>query len=208
MPEPKHDLPRRVVVLASGSGTNLQVLIDNQDPAWSVVGVVTDRENVGAIARAAAAMIPHRTVLWDDHADRASFTVATCDAAAQFAPDYIVLAGYMRVLAPPAIQRFPNRIINIHPSLLPAFPGAHAVRDALEFGAKVTGVTIHFVDEHLDHGPIICQAPVAIVAGDDEESLHARIQAVEHRLLPQVVTDLALGHLEVSGRIVKGRVTT
>jgi phosphoribosylglycinamide formyltransferase-1 len=114
----------------------------------------------------------------------------------------------MRVLAPPAIQRFPNRIINIHPSLLPAFPGAHAVRDALEFGAKVTGVTIHFVDEHLDHGPIICQAPVAIVAGDDEESLHARIQAVEHRLLPQVVTDLALGHLEVSGRIVKGRVTT
>jgi phosphoribosylglycinamide formyltransferase-1 len=108
----------------------------------------------------------------------------------------------MRVLAPAFIDRFPNRILNIHPSLLPAFPGAHAVEHALEHGVRVTGVTVHFVDEKVDNGPIVAQVPVAVEPGDTVETLHARIQAEEHRLYPEVVADFVSGRLHVSGRTV------
>lgn len=200
-------MPRRVAVLASGSGTNLQVLIDDPSPSWSVTGVITDRPGVRALERAADAGIASVVVDWQDFESRLSFTTAVCDAVEAMQADLIVLAGFMRILDATAIDRFPNKIINVHPSLLPAFPGAHAVRDALDHGVKVTGVTVHFVDEHLDHGPIIRQQAVPVLAGDDEDSLHGRIQVEEHRLLPAVVTALAQDEYEVVGRTVKGKVT-
>lgn len=202
------DSVSRIVVLASGSGSNLQALLDHAGAGWQVVGVVSDQPHARALQRAANAGVPNRVVQFADHADRDAFTAAICDAIDEFAPDFVVLAGFMRVLGAGAIARFPNRIINIHPALLPAFPGAHGVRDALAYGVAVTGVTVHFVDEHLDHGPIIAQEAVAVLPGDDEASLHARLQTIEHRLLPHVVTQLAKGTLEVSGRIVKGTVST
>ncbi len=208
MTESKAELPRRVVVLASGSGTNLQVLIDDPSPSWSVVGVITDRPEVRALERAAQAGIGTVVVDWGDHESRHAFTSAICDAVDEMRADLIVLAGFMRILDATAIERHPNKIINVHPSLLPAFPGAHAVRDALNHGVRVTGVTVHFVDEHLDHGPIIRQEAVPVLAGDDEDSLHGRIQIEEHRLLPAVVSALARDEYEVAGRTVKGKVTT
>jgi len=218
MPSPAHsaakgrevsaDLPSswRIVVLASGSGSNLQALLDAASPDWSVVGVVTDRPAVGALDRAELAGIPSAVVSWGDYADRDAFTEAIAGAADSFRPDLIVLAGFMRILGAAAVERFRGRIINIHPSLLPAFKGGHAVHDALDYGVKTTGVTVHFVDEELDHGPIIAQEAVEVLAGDDEATLHARLQKVEHRLLPEVVQSLALGQPEVVGRKVEGRV--
>ena len=200
------DTPSRIVVLASGSGSNLQVLLDAAESGWSVVGVVSDQPTARALQRAADAGVASRVVEWNDYSDRDEFTDAICAAALDFDPDYVVLAGFMRVLGPGAITHFPNRIINVHPSLLPAFPGAHGVRDAIAYGAKVTGVTVHFVDEHLDHGPIIAQEALEVVAGDDEAALHSRIQEIEHRLLPQVVTGLAKGELYIDGRVVNRRV--
>ncbi len=194
-------------MLASGSGTNLQALLDDSSPDWSVVGVVSDRPHVQALERALAAGIPGVVVDWSDFQDRDEFTDAIADAAAAFEPNYIVLAGFMRILGEAAIHRFRHRIINIHPSLLPAFKGGRAIRDAIEYGVKTTGVTVHFVDEELDHGPIICQEAVEVMPSDDEATLHARIQRVEHRLLPAVVQSLALGQLEVVGRKVEGRVS-
>ena len=114
----------------------------------------------------------------------------------------MVLAGFMRILGPSAIRRFPNRILNIHPSLLPAFPGAHAVEDALEYGVKTTGVTIHLVDEQVDHGPIVLQEPVPVRHDDTADSLHARIQELEHRHYPAVVEAFCGGRLEIEGRKV------
>ena len=196
-----------IVVLASGSGSNLQTLLDVSSDEWAVVGVVSDRPGSGALERAARANVPTRTVRWRDYPDREAFTEGICARIAEFDPGLIVLAGFMRVLGPAAVRRWPNRIVNVHPSLLPAFPGAHAVRDALDHGVKVTGVTIHFVDEQLDHGPIIRQEAVDVLPDDNEDSLHRRIQTVEHRLLPEVVASLVGGEYDVSGRIVKGRVT-
>ncbi|MBT8214557.1 MAG: phosphoribosylglycinamide formyltransferase, partial [Acidimicrobiia bacterium] len=128
-----------------------------------------------------------------------------CDAAEDHGAQVLVLAGFMRILAPDAVERFPNRILNIHPSLLPSFPGVDAVEQALNHGAKVTGVTVHFVDEQVDHGPIIAQEPVPILGEDTAESLHERIQQQEHRLYPEVVKALARHRLEVTGRSVEWR---
>ncbi len=192
-------------MLVSGSGSNLQALIDAaEDPGFGgrIVVVVSDRASVRALDRAEAAGIPTRVVEWSAFADRDSFTRAVCDAVADAGAEAMVLAGFMRILAPVAIERFPERIINIHPALLPAFPGAHAVRQALAHGVKLTGVTVHFVDEQVDHGPIIAQEPVRVFPDDDEASLHARIQQVEHDLYPKVVSAFAQGRLRVAGRIV------
>jgi len=198
--------PGRVVVLVSGSGTNLQALLDAADDAWSVVGVVSDRVDARALERAAAAGVPCGVVAWSDYPDRGAFTDVICERIAHLEPDLIVLAGFMRILGPAAVAMFPNRIINVHPSLLPAFAGVHAVRQALSYGVTITGVTVHFVDEHLDGGAIILQEPVAVEPDDDEESLHRRIQQVEHRVLPQVVSAIVRGSVAVQGRIVRSRV--
>lgn len=197
--------PLPIAVLISGNGSNLQALIDAQADgalACTIEVVISDRPDVNGLERAQAAGIPTKVVAWADHTSRNSFTEAVCDAAAGFGVDALVLAGFMRILSPSAVRRYPNAIINVHPALLPAFPGAHAVPEALAHGVTLTGVTVHFVDEEVDHGPIIAQEAVAVLPGDDERSLHSRIQAVEHRLLPQVVDAFGRGLVSVEGRQV------
>lgn len=183
----------------SGAGSNLQALIDH-DGNYRIEVVVSDRPGIAALERADRAGIPREVVEWSG--DRADFTRRICAVVDSFGVKALALAGFMRILGPEAMRRFPHRIINIHPSLLPSFPGADAVTQALEHGVKVTGVTVHFVDEEVDHGPIIAQVPVGVRPDDDEGSLHARIQAEEHRLYPRVVDALSTGKLTVSGRRV------
>ncbi len=194
----------RIAVLVSGNGTNLQALIDARGEAFPVeiVSVISDRPGVRALGRARAAGIPAQVVAWSEYRDRGLFTKAICEAAEEAGATALVLAGFMRILGAEAIERFPNRILNVHPALLPAFPGAQAVERAIDHGVKVTGVTIHFVDEEVDHGPIIAQEPVPVLPGDTVESLHARLQEVEHRLYPQVIADFASGSLSIEGRTV------
>ncbi len=195
-----------VAVLVSGSGSNLQALLDasRTDPDFGarIVVVISDRPGVGALARAANAGVPTEVVPWSDFEDRQEFSIALCDIARKYGAEVLLLAGFMRILSPAAVDRYPNRIINIHPALLPAFPGPHAVPAALAHGVKVSGVTVHFVDDEVDHGPIIAQRAVAVEAGDTEEILHARIQDEEHRLFPLVVKAFAAGRLRVEGRRV------
>lgn len=194
-----------IAVLVSGSGTNLQALLDaSAEPGYhaEIVVVISDRDGVGALERAAAAGVPIEVVDWDRYADRHCFTVAVCDAAATHGAAALVLAGFMRILAPEAIRRFPNRIVNTHPALLPAFPGAHAVAQALAHGVTLSGVTIHLVDEEVDHGPIIYQEAVAVMPDDTEDELRRRIQRVEHVRYPEVVDAFAGGRLRVDGRRV------
>jgi phosphoribosylglycinamide formyltransferase-1 len=195
-----------IAVLVSGSGSNLQAIIDaaaaDLDYGATIVTVISDRPGGRGLERAAEAGIPTRVVPWEQSTDRASFTTAVCDAAEEAGASALVLAGFMRILTKEAVDRFPNRILNIHPALIPSFPGAHGVRDALVHGVKVTGVTVHFVDEQVDHGPIIAQTPVRVLAGDTEESLHARIQIEEHKLFPEVVKAFAKGRLSIDGNTV------
>ena len=139
---------------------------------------------------------------YSDYPNREEFSTAIVAAARASEAEALVLAGFMRILSPIALETFPDRILNIHPSLLPAFPGARAVAQALAYGAKVTGVTVHFVDEEVDHGPIIAQRPVPILEDDTVETLHERIQIEEHKLYPEVTSAFARGRIEVIGREV------
>jgi phosphoribosylglycinamide formyltransferase-1 len=164
------------------------------------VVVISDKPGIRALARAEVAGIPTRVVSWSG--DRSEFTERLCDVVESAGAELMVLAGFMRILGESAVARFPGRIVNIHPSLLPAFPGAHAVEQALEYGVKSTGVTVHFVDEEVDHGPIIAQEAVPVEVDDDVDSLHARIQVVEHALFPRVVAACAEGRLTTRGRKV------
>lgn len=152
-----------------------------------------------ALAKATRAGLDTRIVPY--RGNRAGFTTDLLDAAGE--TEALVLAGFMRVLGPEAVQRFPERIVNVHPSLLPAFPGLDAVGQALAAGVKVSGVTVHFVDEEVDHGPIIAQRAVPVLPEDDIASLHARIQEEEHDLYPRVVEALLAGRLAVEGRTVR-----
>lgn len=191
-----------IAVLVSGSGTNLQALIESDDLGADIVTVISDRPGVAAVERAEAVGIPTIVLDYSEYPDRESFSDSLADRAEEEGAEALVLAGFMRILAPVAINRFPNRILNIHPSLLPAFPGAHAVAQAIAHGVKLTGATVHFVDAEVDHGPIIAQEPVRVILGDTEETLHSRIQEVEHVLYPEVVAAFAAGRLEVAGREV------
>lgn len=184
----------------SGSGTNLQALIDAADESYQIAVVISDKLGVRAIERATKAGIPTDVVEWPG--DRDIFTRDVCDAAAHHDVEALVFAGFMRILGTEALIRYPGRILNIHPSLLPAFPGRTPVTDTLAHGVRVTGVTVHFVDEKVDHGPIISQEAVPVDPGDTEFSLHQRIQAVEHRLYPEAVKALADGRLTIDGRAV------
>lgn len=148
-----------------------------------------------ALERAKAASIP--TVVVPFRGDRDRFTTEICEAAESFGAKALVLAGFMRLLGTEAMRRFPNRIVNIHPSLLPAFPGVDAVQQALSAGVEASGVTVHFVDEEIDHGPIIAQRRVPVLPDDDKSALHARIQKEEHDLYPKVVRALVEGRLTV-----------
>ena len=198
---------RPIAALASGKGSNLQAILDasDHDPHFGadVVVVVSERAEAAALNIARRAGIPTATVPWESPSERDVFTKAICAEAEAHDATAIVLAGFMKILGPEAMARFPNAILNTHPSLLPAFPGAHAVREALRHGVGVTGCTVHFVDEEVDHGPIIAQEPVAVLADDDETTLHGRIKAVEHRLYPEVIKAFANGQITVAaGRAI------
>ncbi|MCU1683514.1 MAG: purN [Amycolatopsis sp.] len=198
--------PVKVVVLASGSGTLLQSLLDaagaSAYPA-EVVAVGADRTGIEALARAERAGLPSFSVRTADHPDRAAWDKALTEAVAAYRPDLVVSAGFMKILGPEFLSRFPNRVLNTHPALLPSFPGMHAVADALALGVKVTGSTVHFVDAGMDTGPVIAQEAVVIEAEDDEASLHERIKAVERRLLVDTIEKLGRHGCVVEGRKVR-----
>lgn len=193
---------RTVAVLISGSGTLLQSLIDDPERAYDIGVVIADREADGLL-RAQRAGIATRIVAPGDYADRAEWSAALAGSVAAHSPDWVVSAGFMRILSPVFLDRFPQRVVNSHPALLPAFPGAHAVRDALAYGVKVTGCTVHLVDTGVDTGPIVAQQPVSVQPGDDEQSLHERIKTAEWQLLPRVVNQLVQHGCTVDGRKVE-----
>jgi phosphoribosylglycinamide formyltransferase-1 len=188
-----------VVVLISGSGTNLQALIDAaaEGAPFRICGVISNRTGVQGLQRAAAAGIPTRVVDHTQYPDRDRFDAALAAAVEAFAPGLIVLAGFMRILTTAFVHRFAGRIVNIHPSLLPAFQGLHTHRRALQAGVGEHGASVHFVTDELDGGPVIAQARVPVQPDDDERSLGARVLAREHQLLPSVVTWFAEGRLQL-----------
>jgi phosphoribosylglycinamide formyltransferase-1 len=194
------------VVLASGSGSTLQALLDAAaDPAYGarVVAVGTDRPGARALQRAQAAGVPGFAVPLQPGADREAWNAALGDAVAGHAPDLVVCAGFMRILSGGFLARFPQRVVNTHPALLPAFPGARAVADALAYGVRVSGVTVHLVDEGVDTGPVVAQAAVPVLDGDDEAALQRRIQEVERPLYVEAVGRLARQGWTVEGRTVR-----
>lgn len=199
--------PLRLAVLVSGSGTNLGALLDaiDTDPGFGgqVVVVGSDRQDAGGLRRARARGIPTLVQQVVDHPDRMTWEQALVDDLHEHRPDAVVLAGFMRLVSGKFLAQWPDRVLNTHPSLLPAFRGAHAVRDALAHGVKLTGCTVHLVDEEVDHGPIIAQQAVEVRDDDTEARLHERIKAVEHTLLPACVRLLCQGRLLVEGRRVR-----
>ena len=196
----------KIAVLASGSGTNLQALIDqlhhDENSGVEIAVVISDRRKAYALTRAKEADIPTHVVRVRDFPDRDAFDAEISRILDECEVELIVLAGFMKLFQPAFVRKYRNRITNIHPSLLPAFPGAHSVPDTLAYGAKVSGVTVFFIDEGIDTGPIIAQALVPVFDDDDEESLFKRIHIEEHKLYPQVVRWYAEGKLEIVGRKV------
>ena len=192
----------RIAVLASGSGTNLQALLDDDYVGRRIALVAADRADAYALERARARSVEAVNLDPTEHSGRDAYGRALVDLLRSRSIDLVVMAGFMRVLSAEAVHAFEGRLLNVHPSLLPAFPGAHAVADALAWGVRVTGVTVHLVDEEVDHGPIVLQEAVEIRPGDDRETLEARIHEAEHRLLPRAVRALAEGRLRVEGRAV------
>ena len=192
----------RLVVLISGGGTNLQALMDAPQDVYEVVGVISDRSEAAGIARAVARGIPTEVVIPSACADRAEWDRVLADAIGRWRPDWVVCAGFMRVLGPAVIAGFPWKIINTHPALLPAFPGAHGVRDALDYGVRVTGCTVHLVDSGVDTGPILAQHAIAVGPDDEEATLHERVKVEERRLLVNVVPALCAHGCTVTGRKV------
>lgn len=181
-------------VLVSGAGTNLQALIESVHGAEApIVAVASDRPGAAALVRAEARGVPTAVFARDEHADRAARDAALADWLAAAGVELVVLAGYMQLLSPGFLARFPDRVLNVHPSLLPAFPGATPIEDTVAYGARVSGVTIHLVDEGVDSGAIVLQEAVAIDDLADRDAIHERLRPVEHRLLPEAVRLLARG---------------
>ncbi|WP_093837268.1 phosphoribosylglycinamide formyltransferase [Streptomyces aidingensis] len=200
--------PARLVVLVSGSGTNLQALLDavagRGAAAYGaeVVAVGADRDGIAGLDRARAAGLPVFVCRVRDYPARAEWDAALAEAVAAHEPDLVVSAGFMKILGPRFLARFGGRTVNTHPALLPSFPGTHGVRDALAYGVKVTGCTVHFVDEGVDTGPIIAQGVVEVRPEDDEAALHERIKEVERGLLVDAVGRLARDGYRIEGRKV------
>ena len=194
-------VPARIVVLASGTGSLLGALLEAAvgDYPARVVAVGADRE-CPAVSIAEQAGVPGFTVRMADFPDRPSWDAGLAGAVEAHAPDLIVSAGFMKILGRQFLSRFPGRVVNTHPALLPAFPGAHAVPDALDYGVKVTGCTVHLVDDGVDTGPILAQRAVEVCDGDDEVTLHERIKVVERRLLVDVLAALATRGVTWTGR--------
>lgn len=190
-------------MLCSGAGTNLQAILDatrtGRLPA-RVALVISDRADAKALARARRAGVEARAILRSEFSSQAAHEQAMIRACAAAGARLICLAGFMRILSPVFVQRYRHRILNIHPALLPAFPGGHAVRDALAWGAKVTGVTVHLVDEAVDHGPILLQEAVPVGPNETEASLLAKLHRVEHRLYPAAIALMLRGRVRIVGR--------
>jgi phosphoribosylglycinamide formyltransferase-1 len=195
----------RVAILISGRGSNMEALLDAMHagavPAEPAV-VVSSRPEAAGLARAAERGVATAVVDPRAHRPRAEHERALLAVLREHGADLVCLAGYMRLLGATLVGAFPARMLNVHPSLLPAFPGLHAQRQALEHGVRVSGCTVHLVDEQCDHGPIVLQAAVPVLSGDSEESLAARILEQEHRIYPQALALLAQGRLRVAGRVV------
>ena len=188
------------VVLVSGRGSNLRAIcaaIDEGACAANIVAVISDRKRAAALEFAEARGIATRVVSLRKGDDRNLWNDYLAAEVAAFEPDLVVLAGFMRVLGSPLLDRFPGRIINVHPALLPSFPGHNGPQDALDGGVRVSGCTVHVVDSGVDTGPIIAQAVVPVLPGDTADTLHARIQVQEHRLLPRVIHQIAVGGIEL-----------
>jgi phosphoribosylglycinamide formyltransferase 1 len=191
----------RIVVLISGSGSNMDALAEackSGEVPGTVVAVVSDRECTG-LALAKQRGIATKVVPFKEFPDRETWSDALRSEVLSHDPDLVVSAGFMRIFSPVFVDEFYGRLINLHPALLPAFPGAHAVRDALAAGVAETGSTVHFTDREVDHGPTILQEPVPIEPDDSEESLHTRIKAVEHRMLPQACRLFLEGKVTLRG---------
>lgn len=185
---------KRVVVLISGGGSNMLALADAcaaDDFPAEIVGVISDKSSAGGLAKAQARGIPTFAFERKDYASKAEHEQAVLDALASLQPDLVCLAGYMRLLSADFIRPYEGRILNIHPSLLPLFPGLHTHQRALDAGMKVAGCTVHYVTEGMDEGPIIAQAVVPVLAGDTAESLAARVLTVEHKTYPMVLKAIA-----------------
>lgn len=195
--------PARVVVLASGSGSLLQALLDAEELPARVVAVVSDRAGVGALDRAHDAGVAGEVVAPAEHADREAWDRALAACVAAHEPDLVVSAGFARLLGAAFLSRFGGRTINTHPALLPAFPGAHPVRDTIAHGAKVTGATVHLVDAGVDTGPVLAQEAVDVLVDDTELSLHERIKVTERRMLVETVAALVRHGATVTGRGVR-----
>ncbi|MDH4099111.1 MAG: phosphoribosylglycinamide formyltransferase [Nitrospirota bacterium] len=197
-------------VLASGSGTNLQAIIDNIETgrlSAQIAVVISDKANAYALDRAKKHGIPTLFLNPADHAGRSAYNKKIAEELAKHGVELVILAGFMRIVTRELIEPFCNRIMNIHPALLPAFPGLHGQKQALDHGVKVAGATVHFVDEGMDTGPIIAQAAVPVLEDDTEETLSARILEQEHILYSRAIRLFAEGKLEIAGRQVKVKKT-
>ena len=189
-------MKKRIVVLASGRGTNFEAIVryirENELPI-EVVSLITDNPKAGALERAKRLGVPAKVIDYKKIGDRRLYNELLKEAIDEAAPDLVVLAGYMKILPPEIVRPYFGKIVNIHPALLPAFPGLNAIERAYKHGVKVTGVTVHFVDEGVDTGPIIAQECVRIEPDDTLESLEEKIHKVEHELYPRVIRELLLG---------------
>lgn len=193
---------KRIVILISGRGSNMQAIAQAcSTEGWNarVAAVISNRPDAAGLRFAAARGIPTAVVDHTAHASRDAFDSALAEAIDAHAPDVVALAGFMRILTPAFVERYAGRMVNVHPSLLPAFTGLHTHRRAIEAGCKLAGCTVHFVTAELDHGPIIAQAVVPVLPGDTETTLAARVLAREHRIYPQAVRWIIEGTLRTEG---------
>lgn len=194
-------------ILISGRGSNMEAILDaiagrKLDARAAIV--VSNRPEAAGLETARRHGVPTAVVRHSEHPSREAFDARVVEVLREAGVSVVALAGFDRLVSHVLLDAFPNRVVNIHPALLPAFPGLHAQRQALEYGARITGATVHFVDEQMDHGPIIAQSAIAVQDGDDEATLSARVLAEEHRLYPAALQLLATGAVRVSGRRVIG----
>lgn len=193
---------KNVVILISGRGSNMQAIVDAQISGAQIAAVISNRPDAAGLAWAAARGITTAVVDHKAFANREAFDQALADCIDSYQPDLVVLAGFMRILTPEFTRHYEGRMLNIHPSLLPAFPGLHTHERAIAEGCKVAGCTVHFVTAELDHGPIVAQGVVSVADDEDADSLAAKVLTIEHQLYPQAVADFVAGRLQIRGNRV------
>ena len=198
---------KNIVIFISGRGSNMQAVVQADIPGTRVAAVLSDNPDAAGLQWAAAQGIPTFARRARDFASRADFHRAMLEAAEQYQPDLVLLAGYLKILPPEFCAHYQGRLINIHPSLLPAFPGLHTHQRAIDEGCRLAGCTVHFVTAELDCGPIIAQGAVPVYDSDTADTLAARVLKIEHQLLPQAVADFAAGNLSIHGKRVHNRRT-